>query len=107
MSAIRGASATLSRSGDWERGWDSVAAPPDGRVAMSSADAAGDVLDSSTMVADAGGCLVTKARLDAAARETRGVDGRDADADDGTEVAATAARRREMFNLIGRWMMVH
>jgi len=98
MSAIRGASATSSRSGAWERGWDS-AEPPEGMSwATSSAAARIAAADTSSLVAEEEeDVLATKARLDAATNERRGVDGDDrADADD----AAATARRREMLNLM-------
>mmetsp|Transcript_30892 Transcript_30892/g.66772 ORF Transcript_30892/g.66772 Transcript_30892/m.66772 type:complete len:101 (+) Transcript_30892:4661-4963(+) len=83
--------------------------PPWGmRVARSSAvaarvvasDAAAVVVDTTSSSAVDDVCLVMKARLEADAKETRGVgdDGPRADADDGSEAAA--ARRREMLSLI-------
>ena len=90
MSDMRGASAA-ERSAAWESGWDSAAAPPEGRVATSSA--------ASMMAAAVSVCaLVMKARLDADARDARGADGLLRAEDDCSDAAA--ASKREMLNLM-------
>ena len=92
MSDINGASATSSRWGAWDNGWDSVAAPPEGRsliISCAVVEIIATSLVSSSLSSYVVGdvVLVMNARLDAAANEARGVDGgddgEDADVDDG------------------------
>lgn len=85
MSDMRGASAA-ERSAAWESGWDSAAAPPEGRVATSSA--ASMVVGVAVSV----WALVMKARLDADAREARGADGLLRAEDDCSDAAAASKR---------------
>ena len=96
MSDINGASATASRAGSWERGWDSVTAPPEARSTISWAHVEVVVVP---IRASSLGCLVIKAtRLDAAAIDASGVVGDEDEDEDGS--SAAAARIRDKLYLM-------